>query len=227
MPLPAKNSTQKERILAAASQLFARQGYHGTSTREIARLSDVSENTIFRHFDRKEDLFWSALRCRCSAIKLRRDLLERMTEGDEPEVVLPKLVEFLSDILNYSPELLRLIAVALLEMQWRADVFCDECLSPSFSAISRYLTMSVQNGRIRNLDPSMVTAALTTMVLVHPWLTRHTLSGKTMFADSRSAERAYTTFWLDVLASRATAYQTQTCLPVAREAAHRTTVGQP
>jgi AcrR family transcriptional regulator len=202
MPLQVKNSTQKEKIVAAASQLFARQGYHGTSTREIARLADVSENTIFRHFDRKEDLFWSALRSRCSAIRLRRDMADGMIEGDAPEVILPKIIEFLADILNYSPELLRLIAVALLEMQWKADVFCDECLSPSFSAISKYLAMNVQKGKVRNLDPTMVTAALTTMVLVHPWFSRHTSSEKTIYADSRAAERAYTSFWLDVLAPR-------------------------
>src|SRR3974390_3932964 len=110
MQVPVKNYTQKDTILAAASQLFARQGYHGTSTREIARLADVSCNTIFRHFDRKEDLFWSALRSRCSAIKLRRDMVEGMAEGVAPEVVLPKIIEFLTDILNYSPELGRLTA---------------------------------------------------------------------------------------------------------------------
>lgn len=202
MPLPIRNSNQREKIVSAASQLFARQGYHGTSTREIARLSDVSENTIFRHFERKEDLFWSALRTRCSAVKLRREIVEGMIEGEAPEVILPKLIEFLTDILNYSPELLRLIAVALLEMQWKADVFCDECLSPALSAISRYLAISVQNGRIRSLDPTMVTAALTTMVFTHPWFSRHTASEKTLYADGRAAERAYTTFWLDVLAPR-------------------------
>ena len=202
MPLPVKNSTQKERILTAASQLFARQGYHGTSTREIARLSDVSENTIFRHFDRKEDLFWSALRARCSAMKLHRDLLEGLSEGEPPEVVLPKIIEFLADILNYSPELLRLIAVALLEMRWKADIFCNECLSPALSAINKYLAMNVRSGKVRDLDPTMVTAALTTMVLMHPWLTRHTLQDDAIYADSRAAERAYTAFWLDVLSPR-------------------------
>lgn len=217
MPLQAKSSTQKEKILAAATQLFARQGYHGSSTREIARLADVSENTIFRHFDRKEDLFWSALRARCSAVKLRRDVAEGMTDGDAPEMMLPKIVEFLSDILNYSPELLRLIAVALLEMQWKADIFCDECLSPAFSAIDRYFAVNVQKGKIRNLDPTMVTAALTTMVLVHPWFSRHTSSEKIMYADSRAAERAYTAFWLDVLAPRATGYERQAGQPATRE----------
>lgn len=201
--MPGKNSNQREKILASAAQLFARQGYHGTSTREIARLADVNENSIFRHFDRKEDLFWSALRSRCTAIKLRRDVVEGLAAGEAPETVLPKLIEFLSDILNFSPELLRLIAVALLEMQWKADVFCDECLSPALSAINTYLAMNVEKGRVRNLDPTMVTAALTTMVLVHPWLSRHISSETTMYADSRAAERAYTTFWLGVLMPRA------------------------
>ncbi len=199
MPLHTKNSATKEKLTLAAAQLFARQGYHGTSTREIARLADVSENTIFRHFDRKEDLFWSALRARCSVVNLRRDIVQGMTDGDAPEVILPKIIEFIADIHNYSPELLRLIAVALLEMQWKADIFCDECLSPAFSAIDRYLAMNVQNGKVRNLDPTMVTAALTTMVLVHPWLARLIDGGKTSYSDDQDAGRAYTRFWLDVL----------------------------
>jgi AcrR family transcriptional regulator len=202
MQVPVKNSTQKDAILAAASQLFARQGYHGTSTREIARLADVSENTIFRHFERKEDLFWSALRSRCSAIKLRRDMAEGMEEGVALEIVLPKIIEFLTDILNYSPELLRLIAVAMLEMQWKADLFCDECLAPAFNAISKYLGTVVTNGNLRNVDPTMVTAAMTSMVLVHPWMARHSSPGESKFPDSRATERAYTAFWLDVLTAR-------------------------
>lgn len=206
MPSPVKNSTQKDKIVAAAAQLFAHQGYHGTSTREIARLADVSENTIFRHFERKEDLFWSALRTRCAVVKLRREMAEGMAAADAPEVILPKIIEFLSDILNYSPELLRLIAVALLEMQWKADVFCDECLTPAFTAINRYLGVLVESKQVRNMDPTMVTAAMTTMVLVYPWLSRHTSSaGGTTFADSRAAERAYTSFWLDVLSPRSRA----------------------
>lgn len=207
MPMTAKSSSQKDKILNSAAQLFARHGYHGTSTREIARLADVSENTIFRQFDRKEDLFWTVLRTRCAAVKLRRDVAEGMMEGHAPEIVLPKIIEFLTDILNYSPELLRLIAIALLEMRWKADIFCDECLSPSLSAISKYLAMNVKNRRIRNLDPTMVTAALTTMVLVHPWLARHTSSEGSNYAEDQATERAYAAFWLDVLAPRAAGYE--------------------
>lgn len=201
-----KNSSQREKIVSAAAQLFARQGYHGTSTREIARLADVSENTIFRNFERKEDLFWSAIRSRCSAVNLRRDVLEGMAQGEAPEIIIPKIVEFLSDVLNYSPELLRLVAVALLEMQWKADVFCDECLSPTFAPIGKYLTLCVQKGRIRNLDPTMIAASLTTMVLVHPWLSRLIDGGKASYANSRDVGAAYSRFWLEILSPRPAAF---------------------
>ena len=202
MPLPAKSSAQTEKIMTAAAQLFARQGYHGTSTREIARLADVSENTLFRHFDRKEDVFWSALRTRCAAIKLRRDMVDGMRYGHAPEVVLPKIIEFLIDILHYSPDVLRLIAVAFLEMHSKADEFCDEYLTPGFSAISKYFAESARQGRVRDLDPAMVTAALTTMVLAHPWFSRQAADERSGHPDRRAAEHAYTHFWLDVLRPR-------------------------
>src|ERR1019366_10448009 len=97
------NSTTTEKIALAAAQLFARQGYHGTSTREIARLADVSENTLFRHFENKEELFWSSLRSYSAGLKFRREVLEGLTQCDSPEVVLPKIIEMLADIVNYRP----------------------------------------------------------------------------------------------------------------------------
>ena len=145
MPLVPRNSERTDKIVHAAAQLFARQGYHGTSTREIARLADVSENTLFRHFDHKEDLFWSALRSRSNGLKLRRDLLDGIAGCDEPEVVLPKIIDLLVDTVVFKPELVRLIAVAFLELHWKTEAFCQEYLSPIFSAISRYMEMNIES----------------------------------------------------------------------------------
>jgi AcrR family transcriptional regulator len=43
MPLILKSSARTDKIVQAAGRLFAYQGYHGTSTRQIAHLADVSE----------------------------------------------------------------------------------------------------------------------------------------------------------------------------------------
>lgn len=199
MTFPTRNSEQVNKVIHAAAQLFARQGYHGTSTREIARLADISENTLFRYFERKEDLFWAALRSRLSGLELRRDLLSGIADGAGPEVVLPQIFALLVDTAILRPELLRLIAVAFIELRWKAAAVCSEYLSPIFSAVNRYLARNIEDGKLRNVDPSLLTAALATSVMVHPELTKLIAGAPPPYSDSREAIQVYTRFWLDVL----------------------------
>jgi AcrR family transcriptional regulator len=207
MPTVPKNTERTEKIVQAAAQLFARQGYHATSTREIARLADVSENTLFRHFDHKEDLFWSALRSRSAGLRLRRDLLDGIAGCDEPEIVLPKIVDLLVDTVIFKPELIRLIAVAFLELHWKTEAFCQEYLAPVFSAIRQYVAMNIEKEKVRKLDPTLVTAALVSTVIAHAEIARLIDGDKLPFPGSREAASAYTRFWLDVLMPRPLAGQ--------------------
>lgn len=48
-------------LLDAARDLFARQDYRSTTTREIAEAAGVSEHLLFRHFGSKANLFREAL----------------------------------------------------------------------------------------------------------------------------------------------------------------------
>ncbi len=45
-----------QRILEAATRVFARDGVSGATTREIARAARVNEVTLFRHFKNKDEL---------------------------------------------------------------------------------------------------------------------------------------------------------------------------
>jgi AcrR family transcriptional regulator len=202
MPTAGRNSVRSDQIIQAAGKLFAHQGYHGTSTRQIAHLADVSENTLFRHFDHKEDLFWSTLRFYSSGLKPRKELLEGIAKCDSPEVVLPKILELLSDTVNYRPELLRLMAVAFLELQWKAEAFGHEHFSPVLSAISHYLEMNIKGGRLRDLDPTMITAGLMMTPLMHPGISKLIGGTKPTFVNGQEAGRAYAKFWLDLLTPR-------------------------
>jgi len=44
----------RERILREASRLFAKKGYHGTSTREIAEAVEIRQPSLFHHFASKD-----------------------------------------------------------------------------------------------------------------------------------------------------------------------------
>lgn len=51
----AENDTRR-RILAEAAALFARKGYHGTSTREIAAAVGIRQPSLFHHFPAKQGI---------------------------------------------------------------------------------------------------------------------------------------------------------------------------
>jgi len=51
--------SRKQRILTAATELFAKQGFNGTATSEIARKAGVAQGTVFHHFKSKENLLIS------------------------------------------------------------------------------------------------------------------------------------------------------------------------
>jgi AcrR family transcriptional regulator len=51
----------RERLEAAAFDLFLERGYDETSVSELARAADIAERTFFRHFPTKEDIVFCRL----------------------------------------------------------------------------------------------------------------------------------------------------------------------
>jgi TetR/AcrR family transcriptional repressor of mexJK operon len=54
---PNRSVTKREAILAAATEVFLRDGYLGASMDEIAARSSVSKQTVYKQFTSKEALF--------------------------------------------------------------------------------------------------------------------------------------------------------------------------
>jgi len=47
----------RTKIIRAAHELFVKQGYHGTSMRQIASQADIALGGLYNHFEGKEDVF--------------------------------------------------------------------------------------------------------------------------------------------------------------------------
>ena len=82
----------KQKILSAALQVFAEQGYANVSMRKIAALIDYSPTTIYRFFQNKEDLLAAI------AAETYRDLAARFEKakannGDRPLDLLKSLIK--------------------------------------------------------------------------------------------------------------------------------------
>jgi AcrR family transcriptional regulator len=56
---------RRKAIVQAAVPLFARKGFAGTTTREIAEAAGISEGLVFKHFPTKKHLYREILRLGC------------------------------------------------------------------------------------------------------------------------------------------------------------------
>jgi AcrR family transcriptional regulator len=195
-----RQSERASKIVETAAHLFARQGYHGTSTREIARIAKISENTLFRYFDHKEEIFWAALRLHMSGLELQKELQLGFAENADPEVVIPQILAYLLDDNLFKPESQCLIAIAFIELRLKAEVVCFEYLSPIVSAVNRYLASNIESGKLRAVDPSIVTAALIATTVVYPRFSRLISGIPPPHSHNSEAVQSYAKFWLEILA---------------------------
>ena len=73
-----RQAHRRQHILEVAIELFSRQGFHRTSTRQIAQQAGIAEGTIFNYFSTKKDL-----------------LVARMSHGYLAHVIVIAIVLFL------------------------------------------------------------------------------------------------------------------------------------
>lgn len=197
MTISRKSSERMRKMVDVAAHLFASQGYHGTNTREIAQLASVSENTLFRHFASKEELFWTVFNSRMAEFELGKDLIDGALCNEEPREALPVILGHMINSVILNPEMLRLLAIAFIELRSKGEAVFAERLLPSFAALNRYLMTNIQKGKLRALDSSLLTVALSS-VLLHPELGR-LIGGMPPYTNRREAVRTFTMFWLDLL----------------------------
>lgn len=197
---PAAKPDISLRILDAAIELFSSHGYKGTTTREIAVLAGVSENSLFRHFQHKESLFWAALEACVAHASMRRELREGLQEQKSLDVVLPQLLEYLSYIVIHQSELLRLLSVAFLELPDKTETLCQQYLSPFFADVSRYIARSTGGSELSAFDSTLLAAAFVSAPVLHPICYRLAGGDKpASLPDAKDRVRAYTHLWLSVL----------------------------
>jgi AcrR family transcriptional regulator len=126
------HDARHEMILAAARTVFAKHGFHGASTAEIARLADCSEPMLYKHFASKQALFAAVLVDATTQLKQRiHSLLEDCGSGLEQMVRMaghlahdPVMIEvsrlrMLAITLAHEPEIRSALESSVSEMRQR------------------------------------------------------------------------------------------------------------
>jgi len=168
---------RRRQILEVATRLFAKQGFRGTTTREIATLARVNEALIFRHFPSKEGLYWAVLESQCRAAdargRLRRVLETSVGEGE----ALTRLAEDILERNTRDATLARLLFFSALERHRLTDRYYRSFGTAYVDDLARYVRARVRDGRFRRVDPELAARAFLGMV-VHRFLVHELFGGK-------------------------------------------------
>lgn len=92
----------KEKILKAASMLFADKGFEGTSVREIARSAEVNVASVNYYFSSKENLFQEILKNGYQLCSFEMKGMFEKNKGNLEET----LVDFLKYFFEHSDDLM-------------------------------------------------------------------------------------------------------------------------
>lgn len=156
--------TRRRQILMGAAQVFAEKGYHKATTKEIAQAAGISEGTIYNYFGNKRELLLAMI----DLIALQS--IKGVFAADPPAD--PQ--EFLTMILHnryqlaeqYGYLMAPIMAEIFVDADLRAAVY-EQIVLPIAGHMEQYLQTYIDAGRIRPVDPMIITRAFVGSILVN------------------------------------------------------------
>jgi len=147
-----KQKNTKQKILEAAIDLIAKNGYRGASVRKIAAEVGIRESAIYNHFKNKEEILKEIISQIFTTPFEFNDLEERAKKGKSflhQFVVAYKLVSFDKKM----EKLFRVMMIELFQNEDLRESFLEEFHQKDIQQISKALFIMMQDGLIRSADP--------------------------------------------------------------------------
>ena len=109
-----KSDVTREKILEAATELFAQRGYAGTGVDRLAEKSGIAKTAIYYHFGNKEGLL-AAVLDRAATVWID-DIQRSAQQGESPEEALDRALLGMRTMVEERPWILKLLLLLTLEV---------------------------------------------------------------------------------------------------------------
>lgn len=153
---------RRRQIAEAAASLFARKGFAGVTTRQIARRARVNEAILFRHFPTKRALYREIIN---QKIHLLPHLFDpKLIEVDDDEAVLRALARDMIRQSEEDPTFIRLLFYSALEDDELAGVFLQERTNIPFDFLLKLVQKRMRQGQYRRENAVAAVRAFLGMV---------------------------------------------------------------
>ena len=160
---------RKLQILRIAVTLFSQRGFRGTTTKEIAAASGVSEAMVFRHFATKEELYAAILdhkACSEGPIDPEQMVADALQRKDD-RAVFEGLAFGALQHHERDPEFQRLLLYSALEQHELATMFFETFVRRVYEFLGDYIRERQRDGAMIEIDPAIVVRAFIGMIMHH------------------------------------------------------------
>lgn len=196
-----KAHVRRQQILAAAARLFSRQGFDGTTTRQIASAVGVNESIIFRHFASKEQLYRAVLSAHLQASTPAGD--SQLISGyHSVETALSNLARKLLDRSGQGVALTRLLLFSALRDGELSESLFRNYTADSLRLVSTYIREGMERGWLRKIDPEVGARAFIGMIIYHSLIQELFPGDRHQKPDSRRLGRQLADIWLSGVSAR-------------------------
>jgi AcrR family transcriptional regulator len=149
---------RRQEILMAAMQLFARKGFRGTTTRDLATQAEVNEAIIFRHFNTKEALYSAILEHKAGEIRATRHVvLDQLAGGSDDRNFFETVGRTFLERHEKDSTFFRLLLFSALEGHELSDMFMSSMLQEN--PFAAYIQRRIEEGAFRPMNPELAARA--------------------------------------------------------------------
>lgn len=173
--------SSRDRILKAAQRLFARQGYDGTTTRDLAIAAGVAEGTLFRHFANKKAILIEI--ATQGWVEILTDLLTELSEMGSYKAVAQVMQRRMWNF-HKNADMMR---VCFMEAQFHPDLrdrIQAEVINKMTDVAEAFFQTAMDRGIYRKTNPKIVAQVFLGMFAIagfsHNTLMEPDASPKTM-----------------------------------------------
>lgn len=172
--------SMKARILTAARKIFSEYGFHGTTTRMIAKSVNIDISTLYYHWGEKGDLYEAVIRDINDGLREKLVEVEKRIKGRPLAERLDIAIEEMVDYLFENPEISNLTLMRYF-MKTRHDNLLDIQVPEYISDIAYSMGLA-QERRSVPVDAKM--EVLSIMNAIHNFV-----SGENFFRPMLKLER--------------------------------------
>jgi AcrR family transcriptional regulator len=155
-------------IVRTAIELFARKGFTGTTTKEIALASGVNEALIFRHFATKEELYSAIIDYKMNERCLRlHALLDQAVEQKDDRAFFTRLAYEILEAYTQDPNFMRLMFYSALEGHQLSRMVFEKHIAEMFEDLVKYIAGRIKERVWLPVNPRVAARGFVGMVAYH------------------------------------------------------------